>query len=339
MLSNKPCKNCFFILAFAFAISFNSPFAGAQDEAETKQDASGLQFQFDDMATVAEFVRANKIVIGRFQFVKMDEGFVVGNLHYPIYNTNGQRRFMVGPLKIQAPKNFPEMKSFDGSLMVRETGKDKMFEAVAYETTEPTNKDLFLKIEGENRLDFRMRFFSDKEFRYEKLIDEAIEDLESKNPSKKFKSMMLLASCGKDASKALQPLRENIGTRDYMHISMSINTIHSIGGQKATTPVASRVLPEIIRQISSTESFRDIHAATTAGKLGPAAKEAIPHIIKTLEKHHKNEKAIAGKLIPLMEALVLIDKDDERVQAAIKPLLKHRYATVRDAAQKALGDE
>ncbi len=327
----------------AFAKRLGGP--GFHEIQESKK--TGLQFVFDDMATIDEVIRRNKVIVGRYRFEKSGDGYVVGRLHHPNMNYSPEQRFISGGLKIKFPKDRIDPKIYRGTIVVRATGKNDLYEVIAFQTGRVTNKDLFLPSDKDGRfVSFMRQIFSSKKHRYEKLVDELIEELGSEDQQTVFQSMYMLTLLRSDAKAAIKPLQQiiNKNQKEPIRTARAITTLKVIGGETATKAVVEKAIPVLIKGIRSSNFRERSESLLACEKLGSQFKGVIQPIVDTMSdfvskletNEKKDDKLMVFSVVSMIRTLGAIDRNDARVVAAIKPLLKSKTTPIHEAARSVI---
>lgn len=319
-------------------------FAGVREICQEKE--IGIQFVFDDPATIEEVIRHSKVIIGKYKFIKLDGEHHVGRVGNPGFNYAPRELFRGRELKIKFDQGAFDPEKLGHTLIVVREIEDGIYQFIGCQTDSPANDDLYLPFAGEKELfDFGREIYESKKYRYEKTIEYLIAQLENEDNENREEIILRLERLGDDAKEAIGSIQSKVKqSKDPERVSRGVISLMRIGDEGAVKPILPHAMPFLIEGLRSKNGSLRQQCLLACHLVGPPAKAATDAISDMLNELVERRKRQAIKsiedfeyvVVPMIEALATIDGTHEKSVHTFKSLLNHESTIVRDAAQRAL---
>lgn len=305
----------------------------AADEPLEQVKQYGIKVVHPDAKDAASFIRAHRTIIGGWSGDDAQRGPEIwqGSIHYPVFNDRPEISFMqtIQVIKPDDEKLLAALSRSTDVLLAQSKEKPGIYEIAGYAAVLPDEPDDNW-LPTARSLDYAKRFFHSAEYRYEKLLDETIKQLDDKNVSVRAKAARLLAEIGPDAEPAIDKIITLLDSDEFADKSSAILAIGKIGSAKAR-----KAIPKITLLLRKNPEFNHV-AIEALASFGKDSINAVPIMIQRLKAADQKQ---APQFNYIIEALGHIAPKDPRVFNALTPYLNHEYETTRDVARRALNGE
>lgn len=308
---------------------------------EIDEEVVGIQFFYDDDISVEKFIRNNRITIGVCDFADVVDEDPTLEIHNTAHNYDDTLAF-IEEFKVQIPDNWPGAAKGMGTIVLRMNDDGETFVAVGFETSEPSNDELFMLLSEERIGQLRSEvLFNSETYRYNKLVSWLVGNLATTD--RYTDSHRLLGVLKKDAQVETEGIVELLEGDNPSAISGAILGLYVLGEKKLLKAYSEMASPICVQQISA-ESYAEREKALLALHcLGPLARSSTEKMVEAVQRYIRkrdNEQFAQDEIKYTVELMIItltaIESESPRVRDLLQQLEEHPVDAVRAAARNAI---